>query len=94
MSPGLARYNGCPIPDSDSDGVNDEIDKCPTIKGPVSNQGCPVIKKDIIQKINIAAKGLFFQTGKAIILKTSYPQLNKVAQILKADSSLILTIAG
>jgi hypothetical protein len=24
--PGLARYNGCPIPDTDGDGVNDEED--------------------------------------------------------------------
>ncbi|HTB53543.1 MAG TPA: DUF5723 family protein [Ferruginibacter sp.] len=91
---GLAKYNGCPIPDSDSDGVNDELDKCPTLKGPASNNGCPVLKKSIIQKINIAAKGLMFQTGKAVILKLSFPKLNTVVQILKANPSLNLDIAG
>ncbi len=92
--PGVARYQGCPIPDTDKDSVNDEEDKCPTIPGPVSNHGCPVIKKEIIQKVNFAAKNLLFQTGKAIILKRSYAQLDNVVKILKADSSLNIEIDG
>jgi outer membrane protein OmpA-like peptidoglycan-associated protein len=91
---GLARYHGCPIPDTDGDGVNDEMDKCPTVKGPPSNFGCPVIKKDIIQKVNIAAKNLQFQTGKSVILKVSYLQLNKVIAIMKANPMLNLSISG
>jgi outer membrane protein OmpA-like peptidoglycan-associated protein len=91
---GYARYHGCPIPDTDSDGVNDEIDKCPTVKGPASNFGCPVIRKDIIQKVNIAAKNLQFQTGKSVILKVSYLQLNKVIAIMKANPMLNLSISG
>jgi len=93
---GFARYNGCPIPDSDSDGINDEVDKCPTLAGPASNGGCPVLKvqKSIIQKVNIAAKGLQFQTGKAVILKPSYIKLNTVIQILKTNPSLNIDIAG
>jgi outer membrane protein OmpA-like peptidoglycan-associated protein len=97
---GFAKYNGCPIPDSDSDGVNDEMDKCPTVAGPASNDGCPVpipvlkVQKSIIQKVNIAAKGLQFQTGKAVILKPSYIKLNTVIQILKANPTLNIDIAG
>ena len=37
----MARYGGCPIPDTDKDGVNDEDDKCITEAGPAANQGCP-----------------------------------------------------
>ena len=37
--PGVARYNGCPIPDSDGDGFNDEDDECPQTKGDL--RGCP-----------------------------------------------------
>jgi outer membrane protein OmpA-like peptidoglycan-associated protein len=91
---GSKFYGGCPVPDSDSDGVKDDSDKCPYVKGLASNFGCPVIKKEIIQKVNVAAKGLFFRTGKAIILKVSYAQLDKVVAILKADTSLNLTISG
>jgi outer membrane protein OmpA-like peptidoglycan-associated protein len=91
---GFARYHGCPIPDTDGDGVNDEMDKCPTVKGSPSNFGCPAIKKDIIQKVNIAAKNLQFKTGKSVILKVSYLQLNKVIAILKANPMLNLSISG
>lgn len=42
--PGLARYQGCPIPDTDGDGVNDEEDKCPTIMSTRENNGCPELK--------------------------------------------------
>ena len=39
---GLAKYNGCPIPDSDKDGINDEEDKCPTVAGTAKYKGCPI----------------------------------------------------
>jgi outer membrane protein OmpA-like peptidoglycan-associated protein len=93
---GLARYNGCPIPDTDSDGINDEVDKCPTLAGPASNNGCPILKvsKAIVQKINIAAKGLQFQKGKSVILKPSFAKLNAVVQVLKTNPSLNIDIAG
>jgi outer membrane protein OmpA-like peptidoglycan-associated protein len=43
---GLAKYNGCPIPDSDGDGVNDEEDKCPRVPGLAKYKGCPIPDTD------------------------------------------------
>jgi outer membrane protein OmpA-like peptidoglycan-associated protein len=43
---GLARYQGCPIPDTDKDGINDEEDKCPTVPGLARYQGCPLEDRD------------------------------------------------
>ena len=43
---GSAKYQGCPIPDTDKDGVNDEEDKCPTVAGVARYQGCPVPDTD------------------------------------------------
>ena len=43
---GLARYQSCPIPDTDKDGINDEDDKCPTIPGLARYQGCPPTDTD------------------------------------------------
>ncbi|HEY6900486.1 MAG TPA: OmpA family protein, partial [Puia sp.] len=43
---GLARYNGCPIPDSDHDGINDEEDKCPNLAGVARYNGCPIPDRD------------------------------------------------
>ncbi|MGN6492400.1 MAG: thrombospondin type 3 repeat-containing protein [Agriterribacter sp.] len=39
---GVARFEGCPVPDNDADGVNDEEDRCPVEAGAVENGGCPV----------------------------------------------------
>jgi OOP family OmpA-OmpF porin len=43
---GLAKYAGCPIPDTDNDGVNDELDKCPTVAGLAKYDGCPIPDTD------------------------------------------------
>ena len=92
--PGVARYQGCPIPDTDGDGVNDEEDKCPSRPGPVSNQGCPEIAKEVIEKVNYAAKNVFFATGSYKLLSKSYKALNDVATLMKADESLMLDVDG
>ena len=92
--PGVARYQGCPIPDGDGDGVNDEEDKCPTRPGPASYQGCPEIAKEVIEKVNYAAKNVFFATGSYKLLAKSHKSLNEVAELMKADESLMLDIDG
>ena len=91
---GIAKYQGCPIPDTDGDGINDEEDKCPTRPGPASNQGCPEIAKEVIEKVNMAAKNVFFSTGSYKLLPKSYKSLNDVVSILKADESLMIDIDG
>ncbi|MGC4104571.1 OmpA family protein [Ferruginibacter sp.] len=91
---GFARYQGCPIPDKDKDGVNDEEDKCPNEAGPASNYGCPVIAQAVIDKINYAAKNIFFATGSAKLLPKSFKSLNDVVKILGDDATLKLDIDG
>ncbi|MEP6616754.1 MAG: OmpA family protein [Ginsengibacter sp.] len=91
---GVARYQGCPVPDADNDGVNDEEDKCPNEAGPPSNFGCPEIKPEIIEKVNLAAKNIFFATGSAKLLAKSYPSLNNVVKILNENSTFKVDIDG
>lgn len=91
---GFARYNGCPIPDGDADGVNDEEDKCPTRPGPASNMGCPEIAKEVIEKINFAAKNIFFATGSSKLLPKSFKSLDEVAKLLATDQTLLISIDG
>jgi outer membrane protein OmpA-like peptidoglycan-associated protein len=92
--PGIARYQGCPIPDTDGDGVNDEEDKCINEKGPASNFGCPVISEEIIKRVKIAAQNIFFETAKWTLLAKSYPKLNDVVSILKDNPSFKVQIDG
>ncbi len=92
--PGFARYQGCPIPDTDGDGVNDEEDKCINEKGPASNFGCPIISEEIIKRVNLAAKNVFFATAKWDLLAKSFPKLNDVVTILNENSSFKVQIDG
>ena len=91
---GFARYQGCPIPDTDGDGVNDEDDKCVNVKGTAANQGCPEISKAVIERINYAAKNVFFATGSFKLLPKSFTALNEVASLLKSDESLMIDVSG
>lgn len=91
---GTAEYKGCPIPDTDGDGLNDKEDKCPSAAGPVSNNGCPEIKKEIVEKVNYAARNIFFELNSDKIQEKSFAALNEVASILKADATLKLAIGG
>ena len=91
---GVAKYDGCPIPDTDGDGVNDEVDRCPTRAGDAANQGCPVIAKEVIEKVNYAAKNVFFATGSYKLMPKSFSSLDAVVALLKADESLMIDIEG
>jgi len=37
----LERLNGCPVPDTDGDGISDEDDDCPKVPGLAAFNGCP-----------------------------------------------------
>jgi len=91
---GYARYQGCPIPDTDKDGVNDEEDKCINEPGPASNFGCPLIPEAIIQKVNLAAKNVFFATASFKLLPKSFPPLQTVVQILKDNPTFKIKVEG
>ncbi len=91
---GVARYNGCPVPDTDGDGVNDEEDKCPTVAGTKENNGCPEVSKEVVTKMEYAAKRIFFVTGSAKLSSKSDAALNEVTKILSDDPNLKLSIEG
>jgi OOP family OmpA-OmpF porin len=93
---GTARYEGCPVPDSDGDGIDDEKDKCPNAKGVKEKDGCPEeeVKKEIIEKVNYAAKKIQFEFAKATLVPVSYSVLDDVVNILKANPELHIAIEG
>ena len=91
---GLARNQGCPIPDTDGDGLNDEEDKCPQQPGTVANNGCPEIKKEIVEKVQYAAKRVQFRKNSSQLATVSYKVLDEVVALLKANPELLLTVEG
>jgi len=90
---GVAKYNGCPIPDRDGDAVNDEEDQCPDTIGTVENHGCPDIKK-VQQTIAMEATQIFFASSSDKLTPSSWEAINKVAAILKTNPALNIVIEG
>jgi len=76
---------GCPL-DSDKDGVADYLDKCPNtprnIK--VNFEGCPILHTF---RFN-------FKLNSAVIDKKYYPEIEKIAKILKNNKHLKIKIEG
>jgi iron complex outermembrane receptor protein len=91
---GTAKYEGCPTPDTDGDGLNDDYDKCPTVPGNIANDGCPDKKAEAQRKVDKSAKEILFETGSAILKKSSNAAMDAVAAELTADANLSLEIEG
>jgi OmpA-OmpF porin, OOP family len=93
---GTEQYHGCPPPfiDSDGDGVSDYDDLCPDKKGLKTNRGCPEVKKAEMEALKKAFDNLLFETGKDVIMHSSYTSLDELAAALKANPQAKLYIEG
>ena len=91
---GVPEFNGCPIPDSDNDGVNDKEDKCPDEAGNAENNGCPDVDQKMVDKVNLAARKIFYTANSDKITTASFSALDEVAVILKENPDLHLEIEG
>lgn len=93
-SPGTkVDASGCAA-DTDGDGVLDADDKCPGVIGVASNDGCPVVKKEVPKRLQFATRRVMFTSGNALIKSSSYPMLDEVANILKEYPDYNLRIGG
>lgn len=91
---GSAKYNGCPAPDTDMDGVKDDEDKCPLKAGLKDNNGCPEIEQHMIEDINKSARSILFDVNSDNIKSTSNIALDRIADILNANTEIKLDIEG
>ena len=89
---GLISLKGCP--DRDNDGIADKDDACPDVAGIAKNKGCPEVKEEEKKVLVEALHGVNFQSGKAILTKSSYAILDNVADILTNNPAYRLIIAG
>lgn len=80
--------------DSDHDGVPDYLDECPYVPGVKENKGCPQVKRAVTSILKKAMTGIQFETGKATILKKSYPILDEVAKVFNENPDYIIEVQG
>jgi len=94
---GPKSNGGCPILDADKDGVPDKEDDCPTVAGPVSNKGCPEVTEEIIEKLKIQARSVFFNSGKSTFKvgdNETISSLDAIKEILKNYPNAKFSIEG
>jgi outer membrane protein OmpA-like peptidoglycan-associated protein len=92
---GFEDADGCAEPDNDRDGVADASDACPleaeVINGQKDDDGCPDKGESRVRlegsRIVILDK-VYFATSKDVILPKSFPLLQQVASVLKANPQL------
>lgn len=84
---------GCSV-DTDGDEVPDYLDKCPNVKGSAKNNGCPIVSAKNKAVLKKAVHGIQFETNNAVIMKSSYPILNKIVTMMKKNPSYKLHISG
>lgn len=90
--PGLPQFNGCP--DTDGDGIPDHLDHCPEQAGLAENEGCPDLTEEEKQVIDLAAKGIYFETNSAVLKPESYEKLDRLVKLLEAHPEVNLIIEG
>jgi OmpA-OmpF porin, OOP family len=89
---GDEKRKGCP--DSDGDGLYDNEDRCPDRAGTLEKRGCPDLTKEDKEKIDRAIQLVQFESGKAILLASSFSVLDEIAAVMRNYPEYKLSIAG
>jgi outer membrane protein OmpA-like peptidoglycan-associated protein len=89
---GLVGTKGCP--DSDNDGVIDSKDRCPNEAGIANNKGCPEVDQETKDILQHTLTGVQFESGKDVIKRSSYKDLDDVARIMQSHSGYKLKLSG
>ncbi|MBK9258756.1 MAG: OmpA family protein [Polyangiaceae bacterium] len=98
---GIDDRDGCPEDDADKDGIPDNEDMCPKEPGEAneedpSKHGCPQYVRRISGSSEIEiTKQVDFEFDKAVIVPKSYPILDEVVKLLKANPEIkLLSVEG
>jgi outer membrane protein OmpA-like peptidoglycan-associated protein len=86
------------VADADADGIVDDEDTCPTLKGPADNHGCPATQKQQVvitnNHLQILDK-IYFGNASAKLQKRSYRLLDQVAEVIKSHPNIpAVEVAG
>lgn len=80
--------------DTDGDGIPDESDQCPTLPGPATHYGCPIIPPSIQYLFSKEHTPVSFHSGSAIIMDHCFPTLDSMVLVLTEHPEYKLSIGG
>lgn len=91
-TPAGARVDGAGVAlDADMDGVIDLYDKCVTVAGPVSNNGCPLVET-VAPMAQGALQDILFNFDKATLRPESAPKLDQAARIIRESNGRFIVV--
>lgn len=99
-TPEGARVDGAGVAlDSDFDGVIDLYDKCVTVAGPATNNGCPIDNKEenksiVVQNVKKAIKEILFVFDGTEIHPDLYSKLDEAAKYIKESNGGKFLLTG
>lgn len=94
-TPAGARVDGAGVAlDVDMDGVIDLYDKCPTVPGPVENNGCPYETTVVVTEATRALEGIEFDLDSDRILPSNTAILNNAVSYINATSGNYRVVGG
>ncbi|HEY8401543.1 MAG TPA: OmpA family protein, partial [Cytophagaceae bacterium] len=76
------------------DGVSDYEDLCPKTPGVKHNKGCPEIKPEEQAALKKAFENLLFESGKDVIVSSSFSSLDELAKVLRNNPKYKLHLEG
>jgi OmpA-OmpF porin, OOP family len=90
--------DGCPEEDEDNDGIFGSKDECPTVaevkNGFKDLDGCADELPEDVKRFTGVIQGINFKTRSAVLLRGSYPLLDRAIVVLKQYPDLKLEVAG
>jgi outer membrane protein OmpA-like peptidoglycan-associated protein len=96
--PGVPEYKGCPIPDTDGDGILDPQDACidkPETKNDYQDgDGCPDEVPKEVKKFSGVIQGIYFDTDKDTIKKQSVKILDEALDTFLKFPDMRVEISG
>jgi len=82
-------------PDTDKDGLSDEVDRCPEVAGAIDSWGCPKYQKVVVERDKLELKErVYFAWDSATIEEASFPVLDEVVQALKDNKGFRVQVEG
>lgn len=88
---GIDDGDGCPETDADNDGIPDTEDACPKVPGKKNSDpkknGCPTLISAEGGVVRVLQQ-VHFKFGTAEIMQDSYPVLQEIADLLKANKGI------
>ena len=95
---GFEDTDGCPELDNDKDGVIDGLDRCQgeaeTFNGYQDDDGCPDEVSADVRLVEGTIAGIRFDAGSGVMDDLGLEELDKLAELLKANPSIKIKLYG